>query len=132
MELSLFGAFVALLLCNPFLLVHTYDFWACFGGVCVYFAVVAIIYEVVLSFLLCAVPAGVHYLCKTRLDARLPMRVGLCLVMLFCNVWHVASLSVPTGHMALYYYSTQLFFCILVKYGTFLIVFYVILSFCFS
>jgi hypothetical protein len=102
MELSLFGAFVALLLCNPFLLVHTYDFWACFGGVCVYFAVVAIIYEVVLSFLLCAVPTGVHYLCKTRLDARLPMRAGLCLVMLFCYVWHVASLSVPTGHMVLY------------------------------
>jgi hypothetical protein len=102
MELSLFGAFVALLLCNPFLLVHTYDFWACFGGVCVYFAVVAIIYEVVLSFLLCAVPTGVHYLCQTRVDANLPMRVGLCLVMLCCNVWHVARLLVPTGHMAHY------------------------------
>ena len=65
------------------LLVRTYDFWACFVGVCVYFTVVAIINEVVLSFLLCAVPVGVHYLCQTRLDARLPMRAGLCLVMLF-------------------------------------------------
>ena len=102
MELSLVGAFALLLLCNPFLLVHTYDFWACFGGVCVYFAVVAIIYEVVLSFLFCVVPTGVQYLCQTRLDVRLPMRAGLCLVMLFCYVWHVASPSVPTGHMVLY------------------------------
>jgi hypothetical protein len=102
MELSLFGAFIALFLCNPVLLVHTYDFWACFVGVCVYFTVVAIIYEAVLSFLFCAVPVCVHNLCQTRLDAKLPMRAGLCLVMLFCSVWHVASLSVPIGHMALY------------------------------
>ena len=102
MELSLIGAFIVLFLCNPVLLVHTYDFWACFGGVCIYFAVVAIIYEAVLSFLFCAVPVCVHNLCQTRLDAKLPMRAGLCLVMLFCDVWHVASLSVPTGHMALY------------------------------
>ena len=102
MELSLFGAFIALLLCNPVLLVHTYDFWACFGCVCVYFTVVAIIYEVVLSFLLCAVPTVVQYLCQTRLDAKLPLRAGLCFVMLFCNVWHVAYPSVPTGYMALY------------------------------
>jgi len=102
MELSFVGAFALLLLCNPFLLVHTYDFWACFGGVCVYFAVVAIIYGVVLSFLFCVVPTSVHYLCQTRVDANLPMRVGLCLVVLCCNVWHVARLSVPTGHMALY------------------------------
>ena len=102
MELSFFGAFIALFLCNPVLLVHTYDFWACFVGVCVYFTVVAIIYEAVLSFLFCAVPVCVHNLCQTRLDAKLPMRAGLCLVMLFCNVWHVASLSVPTGHMILY------------------------------
>ena len=82
MELSLFGAFVALLLCNPFLLVHTYDFWACFVGVCVYFTVVAIINEVVLSFLLCAVSVGAYYLCQTSLYGMLPMRAGLCLVML--------------------------------------------------
>jgi len=94
MELSLFGAFIALFLCNPVLLVHTYDFWACFVGVCVYFTVVAIIYE--------AVPVCAHNLCQTGLDAKLPMRAGLCLVMLFCSVWHVASLSVPIGHMALY------------------------------
>ena len=71
------------------LLVHTYDFWACFVGVCVYFTVVAIINEVVLSFLLCAVPVGVHYLCQTSLDARLPMRAGLCLVMLFGGAFRV-------------------------------------------
>ena len=102
MDLAPGGAFAILLLCNPFLLVHTYDFWLCFGGVCVYFAVVAIIYAVVLSLLFCVVPTGVQYLCQTRLDVRLPLRVGLCLVMLFCYVWHVASLSVPTGHMILY------------------------------
>ena len=102
MELSPGGAFALLLLCNPFLLVHTYDFWACFFVVCAYFTVVAIIYEVVLSCLFCAVPVCVHDLCQTRLDAKLPMRAGLCLVMLFCSVWHVASLSVPTGHMILY------------------------------
>ena len=106
MELSLFGAFVPLLLCNPFLLVHTYDFWACFGGVCVYFAVAAIIYEVVLSFLFCAVPPAVYYLCQTRLDAKLPIRAGLCLVMLFYNVWCVAHLSVSIGYLAHYQYST--------------------------
>ena len=102
MDLAPGGAFALLLLCNPFLLVHTYDFWPCFGGVCVYFAVVAIIYAVVLSLLFCVVPTGVQYLSQTRLDVRLPLRVGLCLVMLFCYVWHVASLSVPTGHMTLY------------------------------
>jgi hypothetical protein len=102
MELSLFGAFVALLLCNPFLLVHTYDFWACFGGVCLYFAVVAIIYEVVLSFLFSVVPNCVQYLCQTRLDAKLPLRACLCFVVLFCRVWHVSYPLVPTGHMAHY------------------------------
>jgi len=131
MELSLIGAFIVLFLCNPALLVHTYDFWACFGGVCIYFAVVAIIYEAVLSFLFCAVPVCIHHLCQARLDAKLPLRVGLCLVMLFCSVWHVASLSVPIGHMVLYWYCTQLFLCILATYSTWLIFFYVTLSFCF-
>ena len=106
MELSLFGAFIALLLCNPILLVHSYDFWACFGVVCLYFVAVAIIYGAVLSFLFCAVPGCVHNLCQTRLDVKLPLRVGLYLVMLFCSVWHVASLSVPIGHMVLYRYCT--------------------------
>jgi len=118
MELSLFGAFIALLLCNPVLLVHSYDFWACFGVVCLYFAVVATIYGAVLSFLFCAVPVCVHNLCQTRLDVKLPLRVGLYLVMLFCNVWYVASLSVPIGHMVLYWYCTQLFLFVLATYST--------------
>ena len=74
MELSLFGGFVLLLLFNPVVLLSTYEFWACFVIVCLYFAVVGLVYEVVLSLLLWAVPAGVHSLCQTRLDAALSIK----------------------------------------------------------
>jgi len=117
MELSLFGCFVALLLFNPVVLLSTYEFWACFAIVCLYFAVVSLIYEAVLSLLLWAVPAGVHSLCQTRLDAKLPIRMGLCLVMLFYNVWHVAGLSVPIGHTVQHIQYTTIL-CTSVQYST--------------
>ncbi len=33
MDLSLLGATILLFLCNPVVLVHSYDFWMCFGVV---------------------------------------------------------------------------------------------------
>ena len=95
MELSLFGVFALLWLFNPSVLVHTYLFWACFAGVCLYFAVAAFIYEVILSWLSCAAPVGMHSPCQTRLDVRLPLRVGLCILVLCHRVWNVAGALVP-------------------------------------
>ena len=56
MELSLWGAFILLVLVNPVVFVATYDWWLCFFGVCAYFAVAFLIYEVILWWLLCVVP----------------------------------------------------------------------------
>ncbi len=90
MELSLFGAFACLWLFNPLVLVHTYQFWACFAGVCLYLAVAALIYEVIISWLFCAVPVGIHCQCQTRLDVRLPLRVGLYILLLCYRAWNFA------------------------------------------
>ncbi len=95
MELSLFGAFALLWLFSPLVPVHTYEFWACFAGVCIYFVVAAFIYEVILSWLFPAVPVGMHSLCQTRLDVRLPLRVGLCILVLCHHAWNVAGALVP-------------------------------------
>ena len=48
MDLSLLGASVLLLLCNPVLLVHSYDFWLCFGAAWIYLLGAGLIYEVIL------------------------------------------------------------------------------------
>ena len=89
MELSLFGAFALLWLFNPSVLVRM----LCW--ICLYFAVAAFIYEVILSWLSCAAPVGMHSPCQTRLDVRLPLRVGLCILGLCHRVWNVAGALVP-------------------------------------
>ena len=61
-----------------------------FAGVCLYFLVAAYIYEVILSWLFWAVPVGVHSLCQTRLDMRLPLRVGLHSLVICYNAWNAA------------------------------------------
>ena len=82
MELSLLGAAVLLWLCNPLVLVHTYDFWLCFSGVCLYFLLAALMYEVGLSGLLRNVPTAVVALSKTSLDHRLPLRISIHMLVL--------------------------------------------------
>ena len=89
MEFSLWGAFILLFLVNPVVFVATYDWWLCFFGVCAYFAVAFLIYEVILSCLLRVVPYSIYSLSQARLDARLPLRVGLCVVMRGYNPWCV-------------------------------------------
>ena len=91
MELSLFGAFALLLVFNPLVLVYTYTWWLCFLGVCLYFGFVAFIYEVVLSLLFWTVPVVVHSLFQTRVDVRLPLRVGLCMFMRCYHPWNGAA-----------------------------------------
>ncbi len=90
MELSLWGAFILLVLVNPVVFVATYDWWPCFFGVCAYFAVAFLIYEVILSCLLRVVPYSIYSLSQARLDARLPLRVGLCILMRCYPLWFAA------------------------------------------
>ena len=88
MELSLIGATVLLCLCNPVVLVHTYDFWLCFSGVCLYFLLAALMYEVGLSGLLRNVPTAVVALSKTSLDHRLPLRISIHMLVFCYYCWN--------------------------------------------
>ena len=56
MDLSLLGASLLLLLCNPVVLVHSYDFWLCFGAAWIYLLWAGLIYEVILCGLCRNVP----------------------------------------------------------------------------
>ncbi len=88
MELSLCGAFCALLLANPLVLTRTYLWWACFAGICLYFALSALIYEVVLSGLFRNVPTAVVALSKTSLDVRLPLRISIHMLVFCYYCWN--------------------------------------------
>ncbi len=88
MELSLTGATVLLLLCNPLVLIRTYLWWACFAGICLYFLLVALVYEVMLCGLFRNVPTAVVALSKTSLDVRLPLRISIHMLVFCYYCWY--------------------------------------------
>ena len=92
MDLSLLGAFVLLLLCNPVVLVHSYDMWLCFGAAWIYLVGAGLIYEVVLCGLWGNVPTAVILLFQASLDARLPLRLAIHALVLSYYCWNVCSI----------------------------------------
>ena len=92
MDLSLLGASVFLLLCNPVVLVHSYDIWLCFGAAWIYLVWAGVTYVVVLYGLCRNAPAAVMLLSQTSLDARLPLRLAIHASVLFYYCWNVCSM----------------------------------------
>ena len=92
MDLSLLGASVLLLLCNPLVLVHSYDIWLSFGSACIYLVWVAVTYAVVLYGLCRNASAAVLLLSHTSLDSRLPLRLAIHASVLFYYCWNVCSM----------------------------------------
>ena len=89
MNLSLLGGSVLLLLCNPVLLVHSYDFWLCFGAAWIYLLGAGLIYEVILCGLWRNVPTAVILLSQTSSDSRLPLRMAIHASVLSYYCWNV-------------------------------------------
>ena len=92
MDLSLLGASVFLLLCNPVVLVHSYDIWLCFGAAWIYLVWAGLTYVVILYGLWRNVPTAVIFLSQASLDARLPLRLAIHASVLFYYCWNVCSM----------------------------------------
>ena len=88
------GCFSFLLLGDPVVLVHSYDFWLCFGAAWIYLLCAGLIYEVILCELCRNVPTAVILLSQMTLDSRLPLRMCIYAAVLSYYCWNACRMFV--------------------------------------